>query len=101
MKILPCAAKDTMPATDPVRSIDAACSSRGLVTVIGMVVSKLDAYRTSGSSYCITFELKDYDFDGPDWANSLKIKYFNDNESKLPPVLKHDVVLLRNIRVRR
>ncbi|KAJ5803228.1 uncharacterized protein N7503_005678 [Penicillium pulvis] len=88
-----------MPATDPVRSIDAACSSRGLVTVIGMVVSKLDAYRTSGSSYCITFELKDYDFDGPDWANSLKIKYFNDNESKLPPVLKHDVVLLRNIRV--
>lgn len=89
-----------MPSNDSVRSIDAALSSRGLVTVIGMVVSKLDAYRTSGSSYCITFELKDSDFDGFAWANSLKVKYFNDNESKLPPILNHDVVLLRNIRVR-
>ncbi|KAJ6102254.1 hypothetical protein N7486_004681 [Penicillium sp. IBT 16267x] len=89
-----------MPAIDPITSIDAARSARGLISVIGMVVSKLDVYHTKGSSSCITFEIKDSKFEAPPWADSLKIKYFNDNESKLPHVLNNDVVLLRNIRIK-
>ncbi|KAJ5656653.1 hypothetical protein N7507_008603 [Penicillium longicatenatum] len=89
-----------MPAVDPITSIETACHSRGLASVIGMVVSKLDVRHSKGSSYTVTFELKDSRFDTPAWADSLKVRFFNNDESKLPHVQNNDVVLLRNIRVR-
>ncbi|CAI7632169.1 unnamed protein product [Penicillium glandicola] len=79
--------------------ITTACSSQERVNVIGVVVDTLPLYRTRGSSACVTFTIKDYDFDGPTWRGGLKVKYFNDNESYLPIVKLKDVVLLRNIRV--
>ncbi|KAJ5945558.1 hypothetical protein N7454_002397 [Penicillium verhagenii] len=88
-----------MSSTDPLPNIAAACSSRGRNTVVGMAVGTLSAFQTKNESYCITFELKDSDFDLQDWESSLKIKYFNKNESHLPCVLNNDVVLLRNIQV--
>ncbi|KAJ5746336.1 hypothetical protein N7520_011518 [Penicillium odoratum] len=85
---------------DPVESIAAACAARGFINgVIGMVVDKKDAWRSAGSSWCVGFEIKDSEFETPAWKNSLKIKYFNDNESKLPHVQIGDVVLLRRIRI--
>lgn len=81
--------------------ITTACSSQGNfnVNVLGVVVDTLPLFRTKGSSACITFTIKDYDFDGPTWQGGLKVKYFNDDESYLPNVKLNDVVLLRNIRV--
>ncbi|KAJ5713661.1 uncharacterized protein N7483_010842 [Penicillium malachiteum] len=79
--------------------IATACSNGGISTVIGVVVDKLDIFRTRGSSSCITFELKDEDLDGCAWEQCLKVKYFNDNESCLPHVMLNDVVLLRGVRV--
>ncbi|KAJ5610981.1 hypothetical protein N7510_007700 [Penicillium lagena] len=80
--------------------IPTACSSHGLVTVVGVVVDALDVFRTRGSSSCVTFTIKDSEFDAPTWQGGLKVKYFNDNESFLPQVRLNDVVLLRKIRVR-
>lgn len=88
-----------MPATDLV-DIPTACSRRGILDTMGVVVDKLDVYRTKGSSSCITFTIKDEDFDGPSWMGGLKVKYFSDNPNVLPEVRQHDVVLLRGIRVR-
>lgn len=79
--------------------ITTACSSQGNFNVLGVVVDTLPLFRTRGSSACITFTLKDCDFDGPTWRGGLKVKYFNDDESHLPSVKLNDVVLLRNIRV--
>lgn len=87
-----------MAANDLV-DIATACSARGHLSVVGVVVDKLDIYRTRGSSSCITFTIKDTSFDTPYWQGGLKVKYFNDNESLLPDVHINDVVLLRNIRV--
>lgn len=87
-----------MPANDLV-DIATACSRRGNLNTVGVVVDKLDVYRTKGSSSCITFTIKDEDFDGPTWMGGLKVKYFNDNPNVLPEVHLHDVVLLRGIRV--
>lgn len=87
-----------MPASDLV-DIATACSRRGVLDTVGVVVDKLDVYRTRGSSWCITFTIKDEDFDGPTWMGGLKIKYFNDNSNVLPEVRLGDVVLLRGIRV--
>ncbi|KAJ5811605.1 hypothetical protein N7474_007906 [Penicillium riverlandense] len=80
--------------------IPTACSSHGLVTVVGVVVDALDVFRTRGSSSCVTFTIKDSEFDAPTWQGGLKVKYFNDKESFLPQVRLNDVVLLRKIRVR-
>ncbi|KAF4760343.1 hypothetical protein HAV15_008310 [Penicillium sp. str.  len=79
--------------------ITTACSSQGNFNVLGVVVDTLPLFRTRGSSACITFTLKDFDFDGPTWRGGLKVKYFNDDESYLPDVKLNDVVLLRNVRV--
>ncbi|KAJ5141922.1 Telomere end binding protein [Penicillium atrosanguineum] len=79
--------------------IGTACTRRGFINTIGVVVDKLDVYRTKGSSSCVTFTIKDAHFDTPSWSESLKIKYFNDNESVLPEIRLNDVVLLRNIRI--
>lgn len=80
--------------------IPTACSSLGWVTVVGVVVDALDVFRTRGSSSCVTFTIKDSEFDAPTWQGGLKVKYFNDNENFLPQVRLNDVVLLRKIRVR-
>jgi protection-of-telomeres protein 1 len=79
--------------------ISTACTRRGFINTVGVVVDKLDVYRTKGSSSCVTFTIKDAHFDTPSWSESLKIKYFNDNERVLPEIRLKDVVLLRNIRV--
>ena len=78
--------------------INTALSSQGIKNVIGVVVDSLSKTRSSGSSYVVTFTLKDADFNG-DTRNGLKIKYFNDDDQLLPPIELYDVVLLRNIRV--
>lgn len=88
-------------ATAELVDIATACSRRGLLCVLGVVVDRLDVYRTKGSSSCVTFTIKDSQFDAPSWQGGLKIKYFNDDESKLPDVCLNDVVLLRDIRVSR
>lgn len=81
-------------------SVSAACCTRTKVNTIGVVVDKLDVYKTRGSSYGVTFTIKDCDFDAPTWQGGLKVKYFNDDQSVLPVVQVNDVVLLRGIRVR-
>lgn len=88
-----------MAAADLV-DITTACASRGLVSVVGVVVDRLEVFRTRGSSACVTFTIKDTAFDAPSWHGGLKIKYFNDNESFLPDVRLNDAVLLRKIRLR-
>lgn len=79
--------------------ITSACAARTRVNTIGVVVDKLDLHKTRGSSYGVTFTIKDYDFDGPTWQHGLKVKYFNDDDAALPIVQINDVVLLRSIRV--
>lgn len=86
-------------ASDDLVTISTACASRENLNVIGVVVDTLPLYRTRGSSACITFTIKDNDFDGPSWQGGLKIKYFNDDDSHLPNVQLNDIVLLRDIRV--
>lgn len=86
-------------ASDDLVAISTACASRGNINVMGVVVDTLPLYRTRGSSACITFTIKDCDFDGPSWLGGLKIKYFNDDDSRLPNVQLNDIVLLRDIKV--
>ncbi|KAJ5295589.1 hypothetical protein PENANT_c001G08974 [Penicillium antarcticum] len=80
-------------------SISTACTSRGTFSVLGVVVDTLPLFRTKGSSACVTFTIKDSEFDAPHWQGGLKVKYFNDDESHLPNVQVNDLVLLRSIRV--
>jgi protection-of-telomeres protein 1 len=80
-------------------SISTACSSKGTFSVLGVVVDTLPPLRTKGSSACVTFTIKDSEFDAPHWQGGLKVKYFNDDESHLPNVQVNDLVLLRSIRV--
>lgn len=80
-------------------SVPSALSSKGTVSVIGVVVDVLPQKKTSGTSAFITFTIKDRDLDNGHTWDGLKIRYFNDNENYLPPVKLKDVVLLRNIRV--
>ncbi|KAI2746601.1 hypothetical protein DTO013E5_203 [Penicillium roqueforti] len=79
--------------------ITTACSSQGTFNVIGVVIDKLPLFRTRGSSACITFTIKDSNFDAPGWQGGLKVRYFNDDESFLPNVELKDVILLRNLLV--
>lgn len=79
--------------------ITTACSRRGYVSTVGVVVDVLPPYRTKGSSACVTFTLKDRHFDQPSWSGGLKVKYFNDRMDTLPNAQLNDVVLLRNVRV--
>jgi hypothetical protein len=80
-------------------SICTACASRGTFSVLGVVVDTLPLFRTRGSSACVTFTIKDSEFDAPAWHGGLKVKYFNDDESRLPNVQVNDLVLLRSVRV--
>ena len=87
-------------ASNTLVSISTACSARGRYDVLGIVVDSLPIYRTRGSSNCVTFTIKDSDFDKPTWTGGLKVKYFNDNQAVIPMVQVNDVILLRNLRVR-
>jgi protection-of-telomeres protein 1 len=89
-----------MPSSLPPKFVDVntARSVQGFVNVIGIVVDCLQKARSSGTSFVITFTIKDCDLEGQSW-DGLKIKYFNDNELFVPDVKVHDVILLRNIRV--
>lgn len=89
-----------MPSSLPPRFVDitSAKSSQGYVNVIGVVVDLLPKSRSAGSSFVITFTIKDSDFDVDPWKG-LKIKYFNNAERFLPDVRVGDVILLRSVRV--
>jgi hypothetical protein len=86
-------------ASSELVDITTACSRRGYLTTVGVVVDVLPPYRTKGSSACVTFTIKDCHFDEPSWYGGLKIKYFNDRMDALPNIQRNDVVLLRNVRV--
>ena len=79
--------------------IPTAITTRGHVSVIGVVVDSLSPKRMGGTSYCVTFTLKDCDINNGHTADGLKIKYFNDDQNLLPPLQVGDVVSVRNIRV--
>ncbi|KAF7122949.1 hypothetical protein CNMCM5793_001125 [Aspergillus hiratsukae] len=83
------------------RTVDiaTALSSLGLVSVIGVVVDVFGLPFKSSRSWCITFTLKDTDFGNGHVWDGLKIKYFKDDASHLPPVRVGDVILLRNITI--
>ncbi|KAL4893457.1 hypothetical protein BDV59DRAFT_177454 [Aspergillus ambiguus] len=78
--------------------VPTALASSGLVSVIGVVVDVFGSvWKSRGSSSCITFTIKDCDLNNGHTWDGLKIKYFKDDESDLPPVQNGDVILLRNI----
>lgn len=81
--------------------ISTALSSQGIFSVLGVVVDVFQGpWKSKGTSSCITFTIKDSDLDNGHTWDGLKIKYFRDNASQLPPVQEGDVILLRNILVR-
>lgn len=90
-----------MARTLPPRFVDinTAKSSQGYMNVIGAVVDVLPKTLSGGSSFMITFTLKDSELDRYP-GEGLQIKYFNNDEDALPDVRLRDVLLLRNIRVR-
>lgn len=68
--------------------------------MIGVVVDCLPKYQTGGTSFVVTFTIKDADYGkGNQSWTGLKIKYFNNNEHRLPDLRVNDVILLRRIRV--
>ncbi|KAL4923946.1 telomere-binding alpha subunit central domain protein [Aspergillus undulatus] len=78
-----------------------AVATRGVVNVMGVVVDIWGgAFRSQGTSVCITFTIKDSDLNNGHTWDGLKIKYFQAKESMLPPVHDGDVILLRNITVK-
>lgn len=89
-----------MPVSLPPKfvEVNTARSAQGYVSVIGVVVDSLTKTHSGGSSFVVTFTIKDCDLEGKSW-DGLKIKYFNDDELLIPDVRLHDVILLRNIRV--
>lgn len=69
------------------------------ITVVGLVVDYLDIKQTGKFSTCITFTIKDAHWDTHVQSHSLKIRYFHGNETYLPPICLHDVILIRNLKV--
>jgi hypothetical protein len=93
-----------MPAGLPPKYVDVASAlrlRRAAANVMGIVVDVWgDPYKSSGTSFCVTFTIKDSNLtNGHSW-DGLKIKYFKETESLLPPVTTGDVILLREIWVR-
>ncbi|KAL2829247.1 hypothetical protein BDW59DRAFT_38385 [Aspergillus cavernicola] len=75
--------------------------TRGAVNVIGVVVDVFGgAFKSQGTSFCITFTIKDCNLDNGHTWDGLKIKYFKDSETLLPPVKEGDVVLVRDLWVK-
>lgn len=83
-------------------NVDDAIVRRGVLSVMGVVVDIMGgtAYRTNGTSMCITFTIKDQNLDNGHVWDGLRIKYFKESETLLPPVQEGDVILLRDLRVR-
>ncbi|THC88443.1 hypothetical protein EYZ11_012106 [Aspergillus tanneri] len=72
--------------------ISTALSTQGVVSVIGVVVDVFQGpWRSKGTSSCTTFTLKDSNLNNGHTWDGLKVKYFRDNESQLPPVREGDV----------
>ncbi|CEL08907.1 hypothetical protein ASPCAL12052 [Aspergillus calidoustus] len=93
-----------MPAGLPPKYVDVASAlrlRRAAANVMGIVVDVWgDPYKSSGTSFCVTFTIKDSNLtNGHSW-DGLKIKYFKETESLLPPVTTGDVILLREIWVK-
>ncbi|KAJ5159703.1 uncharacterized protein N7482_006707 [Penicillium canariense] len=86
-------------ASSELVDISTACSRRGHLSTVGVVVDTLPPYRTKGSSVCVTFTIKDCHFDKATWYGGLKVKYFSDTMDALPNPRVNDVVLLRNVRI--
>ncbi|RAL04760.1 telomere-binding alpha subunit central domain protein [Aspergillus ibericus CBS 121593] len=81
--------------------VSTALSSQGKVSVIGVIVDVFGGiWKSRGSSSCITFTIKDSGLDNGHTWDGLKIKYFKDNESHLPPVQVRDVILLRDLTIK-
>ncbi|OGM41530.1 telomere-binding alpha subunit central domain protein [Aspergillus bombycis] len=87
-------------SSSTVIDIPAALRSQGNVTVIGVVVDVFQGVFKTSNSLCITFTLKSDNLKNGHVWDGLKVKYFKDNESHLPPVQEGDVVLLRNLWIR-
>ncbi|KAL2838288.1 hypothetical protein BJY01DRAFT_237526 [Aspergillus pseudoustus] len=92
-----------MPAGLPPKYVDVARAlvTRGAVNVMGVVVDVWGSpRRTNGTSVCLTFTIKDSNLNNGHTWDGLKIRYFKETESLLPPVTQGDVILLREIWVR-
>lgn len=77
-----------------------AAEIRGAVNVMGVVVDIWGgAFKTMGTSWCITFTIKDSNLDNGHVMDGLKIKYFAESENLLPPVQLREVALFRGIQV--
>lgn len=71
---------------------------RGTVNVMGVVVDIWGgAFKSQGTSTCITFTIKDCNLNNGHTWDGLKVRYFTATEAMLPPVQQGDVVLLRNL----
>lgn len=86
-------------STSNMVDIATACSRRGIVNVVGVVVDKMPMRQFKNSSPCVTFTIKDTDLDAPHWQGGLKIRYFNEYPNVLPDPKVNDVVILRGVRV--
>ncbi|KAL2819126.1 hypothetical protein BJX63DRAFT_418899 [Aspergillus granulosus] len=86
----------------PPKYVDVASAlvTRGAINVMGVVVDVLGARKTNGTSFCLTFTIKDSNLNNGHTWDGLKIRYFKENESLLPPVSEGDVVLLRELWVK-
>ncbi|KAL4990857.1 hypothetical protein BDW68DRAFT_193850 [Aspergillus falconensis] len=75
---------------------------RGILSVMGVVVDIMGgaAYRTNGTSICITFTIKDQNLGNGHVWDGLKVKYFKESETLLPPVQEGDVILLRGLPIK-
>ncbi|KAH8696667.1 hypothetical protein BGW36DRAFT_398152 [Talaromyces proteolyticus] len=81
--------------------VDTARNSQGYHSVIGVVVDCLPKRQSNGTSFTVTFTLKDSDYEsGNKHWEGLKVKYFKNDEHLLPDVKVNDVILLRQLRVR-
>ncbi|KAL4912276.1 hypothetical protein BDW62DRAFT_26097 [Aspergillus aurantiobrunneus] len=78
-----------------------ALATRGVVNVMGVVVDVWGGvFKTQGTSVCITFTIKDCNLDNGHTWDGLKVRYFKEMETMLPPVREGDVVLLRGLYVK-
>ena len=82
-------------------AVDAAKSRKFQpLNVMGLVVDALPPRQTGGSSFGVTFTIKDCDFTS-DARWGLKVRFFRDRQADLPSPNVGDVVLLRMIQVGR
>lgn len=90
------------PSPGKLLDVPTALSFRGRAALIGVVVDAYGDIGRSGAMSCYTtFTIKDSDLTNGHTWDGLKIRYFAANENQLPPVRQGDVILLRNIWVRK